>query len=171
MNAYLDPASVAHTLTALEQFPNRVRFKHVRIGLNAAGGVFKRAAQQEVLKETRTLERSMAVRVKIPDTSYNTAHHGRPAYIVIGHKRRYARYVRRTKAGNLRGVSERKALENSRGVRLRVASRYAHLAERKKPHMKTAQQVAAMPAAAAFVAKVRQGAIEEANKLATGSPA
>lgn len=147
---------VQESLMAFRELPRRVGFKHLRIALNAGGGIVKNRYASIVPRETGLLSKSIGVKVTIPDASYNTAHHGRPATAVVGVKRRAGRMMRVGRKGKLMGfgaaqrelVAERKrlaagkvgrALDRERaavrftlasvvGARYRSPSRYAHLA-------------------------------------------
>lgn len=85
---------VREALLKMQHIPRRVRHLHLRKGLNAAGGVLKGAAQQYARRDTGALAKSIRVKVKIPDASFNTAHHGKPAYVVVGPGRRTQQYFR-----------------------------------------------------------------------------
>lgn len=156
MSTTIHLSGVADALRAFEQLPRRVKFKHLRIALNAGAGVVRNQYASSVRKVTGLLSKSVGVKVVIPDSSYNSAHHGRPAYAVIGVKRKAGRFMRLNSKGNLKGygaaqralVAERKRL-NAEGVlsplqreraasaavskqfsgaQYRNPSRYAHLA-------------------------------------------
>jgi hypothetical protein len=93
---------VPEALRAFDQLPRRVRFKHLRIALNAGGGVIRDRYKAIAHKETGLLSKSIGVKVKIPDASFNSAHHGKPAYAVVGVKRKAGRMMRLNKKGNLK---------------------------------------------------------------------
>src|SRR4051812_2201580 len=115
---------------AIEELPRRLQNKHVRIALNAAGGVLKRAAQANAPRQTGLLEKSLGVKVKVPAASFNSAHHDKPAYAIIGPRRGFLAPVARVK-GQTKKLSIRAATKRVLGggkVRARNPSRYAHLA-------------------------------------------
>lgn len=119
-------------LAALRELPRRVGFKHMRIALNAGGGVLKRAAEANVPKETGLLKKSLGVKVKIPDASFNTRHHGKPAYVLIGPRRNFVRASIGGNKGKTKLLSDKKALKRVLGggkVNVRNPARYAHLVE------------------------------------------
>lgn len=148
-----------------------MRFKHVRIALNAGAGVYKRFAIAMSPRETGTLAKAYAIKVKIPDASYNTAHHGRPAYAVIGFKRGWSRYAASIK-GAIKALTPRRAqklsLVDGRSIGIRTPSRYAHLAGpgRRSTFMQRAALIGARPAANRALWKLQQGIREEQQRLA-----
>lgn len=147
---------VPHAVRAFEQLPRRVQFRHLRIALNAGGGVIRDAYKARAHQETGLLAKSIGVKVAIPDASFNPKHHGKPAYAVIGVKRKAGRIVRLNKQGKLKGFGAgqkelnaarvrltkegkltprqrdrfavKLALKNAPGAVFRNPSRYAHLA-------------------------------------------
>jgi hypothetical protein len=122
---------VPEAIHAMRELPRRVRIRHLRIALNAGGGVLKSAATSLVPTQFGVLKKSLGVKVTIPDASYNAAHHGRPAYVVVGPRRRFARAFVSSKSGP-KLLSDKKALKRVLGggkVNARVPSRYAHLVE------------------------------------------
>lgn len=140
---------VAGTVEALNQFPGRLRFRYMRIALNAALGVVKKKAQSLVRTQTGLLRRSIGVKVKIPQASHNPKHHDKPAYGLVGPRRREALLMTRgnapirAKVVNLAKGKQEFHVKSKKGfaavrfaqasgekVRRRVASRYAHLLER-----------------------------------------
>lgn len=157
---------------ALQAMPARVRFLHVRKALSKAGGIIRDSARTFVRKATGLLAKSLSVKPPvIPDSSYNKAHHGRPAYVIVGPKRKAGRFLRINKKNALRGfgaaqkalVAERKRLASGKigkpleRERAAVAatlktfadavyrnpSRYAHLVE--KGHARGKGRSAAPP--------------------------
>jgi hypothetical protein len=195
--AYLDDRDVAYVMHALRVLPRKVAQKHLRIGLNAWGGQVSNLLKIVAPKETGLLRKSFGVKVKIPDTSYNVAHHGRPAYCLVGPRRHTGRMLRRTARGRLVGFSlaqkelrvqrtaagvkalrplarERAAVRLTKslmpGSYYRNPSRYAHLAERKRGYMKRVEHVGRRLGQTAFVHKVQQGIAQEATALASSQP-
>lgn len=151
MKLEIDQRSVAHFTTAMRELPRRVAIFTVRVALNAWGGVVRDKAVPLARRQTGMLAKSLGVKVKIPDASFNKAHHGKPAYVLVGPKRRSGRMLRKD---NLKGfgaaqrelvatrkllAGKGKPLERERlAVRLvkstydavyRNPSRYAHLVE------------------------------------------
>ena len=101
----LDPRSVKQMLDNLSKISRKTATKHLRIGLNAWGGVVRDVARQHVRVETGLLKKSLGVKVVIPDASFNKAHHGKPAYVYVGPSRKSGRMMARTKKGTLRGLA------------------------------------------------------------------
>lgn len=121
---------VEDCLAAFSELPMTVQNKGMRIGLNAAGGVLSDAAVANAPKESGLLRRSLKVKVKIPNASYNRAHHGRPAYAIVGPTRRLVQAVAITNKGartkSAKGIA--KAHAAGRTIQIRRPARYAHLA-------------------------------------------
>ena len=131
---------VKQTILTFTELPQTVQNTGMRKGLNAAGGVIRDAAVANTPRASGLLRRSLKVKVRIPNASYNTAHHGRPAYAVIGPARRVAGVVHLTskgfrtttaplglaEGGGLRALGKRKITVAVR----RKPSRYAHLVEK-----------------------------------------
>lgn len=166
MIAFIEPTSYRNCLAALQQFPRGVRNKHVRIALNAGAGVYKRLVQSMATRETGALQKSMIVKVTVPDASRNAAHHGKPAYAVIGPSRRAVRWVRSV-AGRLRTVGAKTARKF--GLRsIRNPARYAHLAGpgRKSTFMQRAATIGRSQATNRALWKLQAGIREEQQKLA-----
>src|SRR5688572_21122460 len=86
-------------LAAFRELPMTVQNRGMRIGLNAAAGVIRDAAKANAPKETGLLRQSLKIKVRIPNASYNAAHHGKPAYAVIGPARRVVGVRTFTKSG------------------------------------------------------------------------
>lgn len=153
----IDPRSLSHFTVAMQSLPRRVGLRHLRIALNAWGGVVKGVAQSLAREETGLLRKSIGVKVIIPDASWNVAHHGKPSRVIVGPKRKSGRFMRVKKSGGLAGfgkaqralVAERKRLATGgvrplareraavrsvaqafAGARYRNPSRYAHLVEK-----------------------------------------
>lgn len=139
---------VQDCLEAFKDLPRTVRNKHMRIGLNAAGGVIRDAAVAFAPKETGLLRKSIKVKVKVPDASFNPLHHGKPAYAVVGPARRIASAVTTSGKGSLRAVGRNAAINaafKGRTVTRRRPSRYAHLVERgTKAHIIRAKNAAVL---------------------------
>jgi hypothetical protein len=147
---------VPEALRAFDQLPRRVRFKHLRIALNAGGGVIRDAYKARAHRETGLLSKSIGVKVTIPDASFNSKHRGKPATAVVGVKRKAGRMMRLNKKNALKGfglaqrelVTERKrltkegklsplkreraavkaVLDKNKEADYRNPARYAHLA-------------------------------------------
>lgn len=168
MVARIEVKGVPAALRAFDELPRRVRIKHTRIALNAGGGVIKNQYAATAHRQTGLLSKSIGVKVTIPDASFNKKHHGKPAYAVVGVKRKAGRMMRLNKKNVLKGfgaaqkelVAERKRLEKdgklpplqreraavkavldkNKGAVYRSPSRYAHLAG---PDRKGAEVLAA----------------------------
>lgn len=121
-------AGVKEALRAFDELPRKVRFKHLRIALNAGAGLIRDRAASLARRETGLLAGSLGIKVKIPDASYNEKHHGKPAYAVIGPKRKSGHMMLLTdKKGQVERmerhslaqadlIAERKRLAKERGV-------------------------------------------------------
>lgn len=137
---------VSDCVAAFSDLPRTVQNRHMRIALNAAGGVIRDAAVANLPRETGLLRKSVKVKVRVPNASHNQKHWGRPAYAVIGPARRVVglatTVLGKTRAGIKRAI---KAQTGAGSVRIRRPSRYAHLIERgTKPHViraKTSSQL------------------------------
>lgn len=187
-------SGVPAAVRAFAEFPRRVYFKHLRRALNAAGGVVRKQYSATVPRVTGLLAKTTGVKVAIPDASFNAKHHGKPAYVVIGVKRNASKFLRRNKAGNLRGYgAANKALKAERknlGVVLsplqreleakrlvqakfsdatyRAPSRYAHLAgkgRRGADVLNNALRQSQGAALAKMTEKLQQGIATEAAAL------
>lgn len=156
-----DQPSAKKLSNALVQIPRRVAIKHQRIGLNAMGGVGRDVARQNVRKRTRLLEKSLIVKVTIPDASRNAAHHGKPARVDMGPSRKVKRPIHRGKA-----ITEKRAANlRHKGTavnRYQKPTRYAHLAEDQQPFIGPAQDAMATRGMARLQEKLRQGLEQEA---------
>jgi hypothetical protein len=118
MTTQIHIEGVKEAMRAFSELPRRVGFKHLRIALNAGAGVIRDRYAAMVPRETGLLSKSIGVRVKIPDASYNKDHHGKPAYAVIGPKRKSGRFMRVNSLGNLKGYGE--AQRALKAERLRI---------------------------------------------------
>lgn len=106
---------VPQALRAFEQLPRKVRQRHMRIALSAGGGEIKNAYVAIAHRETGLMAKSVAVKVRIPDASFNRRHHGKPAYAMIGVKRKAGRMMRLNKRGALKGFgAAQRALKTER---------------------------------------------------------
>lgn len=176
-------AGVPEALYAFAELPKRLRIKHVRIALSAAAGMIRNAAASIVQRKSKLLQRSLKVKVTIPDASYNEQHHGKPAYAVIGPVRRAVSEVvvgRVLKSGIIKtkrrvSVTGRNLLS---GVRLKRASRYAHLVEkghggkqpaRAFPFLSRAVEQVGAGAMAKAKSKLEEGLFAEAANLVSRS--
>ncbi len=144
-------------VAALSQLEGRVKFKHLRIALNAAMGPVKRQAIANAPRGTGLLAKSIRVKVKIPAASYNPKHHDKPAYGLVGPGRGIFGFNSLSKTGKVGATSVKtlaaatKATAAGKGllqtvrekqrfkgykdygkvkVYLRRASRYAHFVEK-----------------------------------------
>ena len=166
---HIDPASYKQCIAALEVFPGRVRFKHMRIALSAGGGVLKNIAERLAPRQSSALAAAQAVKVRIPDASYNSKHHGKPAYAVIGTKRKFIKLAANiggtTKLVTVRRIAK---VNFDKTVLIRRPSRYAHLAGpgRKQAFMTQAARQGGLHAQRRVIAKLQSGALQEAHKLA-----
>lgn len=115
-------------MRAFAELPRTIQNRTMRVALSSAGGVIRDAAVANAPKETGLLRRSLKVKVRVPNASYDPKHHGRPAYAVVGPQRRIfglAKTVRgRVRAKLKRGFTKKGT------ARVRRPSRYAHLVEK-----------------------------------------
>lgn len=102
----IDRDDLRHLEMVMRTLPRRVGIKTLRIALNAWGGVVKDKAKSLARRETGLLSKSIGVKVTIPDASRNVKHHGKPAYVVVGPKRKSGRFMRRTSTGSLKGFGK-----------------------------------------------------------------
>ena len=171
-------------LTNLTLLPRRVGLRVFRVALNAWGGTVRDKAKSLARRETGLLQKSLKIKVRIPDASYNVKHHGKPAYVMVGPARNVIGPIARGKK-----LSDKKAFKRvmSGGrVQTRRPSRYAHLIERgTKPHaikfksgrtiqhpgtaahpfIGPAQQHGNTVGIATFVRKMEEGIAREAGAL------
>jgi hypothetical protein len=152
----------------LRELPKRVIIKHVRIGLNAWGGLVRDKARQDVPEETGLLGKALAVKVTIPDASRNAAHHGKPARVIVGASRKVQRAVgrigSRKRALTAKRINRLQAAGAS--IRVRKPSRYAHFAEKHKPFIAPAQRAGETAGMEKLRQKLDQGLTIEAATLA-----
>lgn len=186
----LDKSTLDKLLLNLRELPRRVGQKHLRIALNAWGGAVRAHARRFVRKETGLLDKSLSVKVVIPNTSYNVAHHGRPPYVLVGPGRRKGRFInpdtlRNIGAANRFANTLRKQL-NAAGTAnplrretlavkatrraypkavYRNPSRYAHLVEKRYPFIRKAQEYGQRDGMAALFNRLREGIQQEARAL------
>lgn len=166
MTLVLRVGGVDECLRAFADLPRTIQNRHMRIAMNAGAGVIRDAAVANAPKETGLLKRSLKIKVKVPNASYNAAHHGRPAYAVIGPQRRVVGVKTYTKSGKARKGIRKLLLKPGQklATTLRRPSRYAHLVERgtkrgvKATHFLARAVASAGPAAQAkVIAKLREG--------------
>ena len=137
MTLVLRVGGVQDCISAFRDLPRTVRNKHMRIAMNAGGGVIRDAAVANMPSETGLLKKSIKVKVRVPEASHDPKHWGKPAYAVVGAawsvQSRAARIKGRTKT-----ITTRQALRRTfggGGFHTRIPARYAHLIERgTKPH-------------------------------------
>jgi HK97 gp10 family phage protein len=131
MTLVLRVGGVQDTLNAFRDLPRAVRNRHMRIAMNAGAGVIRDAAVANAPKQSGLLKKSLKIKVRVPDASFNTAHHGKPAYAVIGPAHHVVGHVARIK-GVVKKITTRQAIKRSfgGGAVYRRPSRYAHLVEK-----------------------------------------
>jgi HK97 gp10 family phage protein len=132
MTLVLRVGGVQDTINAFRDLPRAIRNRNLRIAMNAGGGVIRDAAVANAPKETGLLKKSLKIKVRVPDASYNVAHHGRPAYAVIGPSR-YVVGPTIRKGNKPKLLTIRRAVKHVLGggrVQTRSPSRYAHLVEK-----------------------------------------
>lgn len=140
---------------SLRLFPRKLQTKQVRIAMNAAMAPIKRDAIANAPSDTGLLKKSLRIKVKVPDASYNVKHHGKPAYGLVGAgrgifgvrsigKKGLGSVLAKTRAaavklikggkGRLQTVRERDRFVPLGGGELKTharrASRYSHFAEK-----------------------------------------
>lgn len=86
-NQVITVYGVPEAVSAFKELPRSMRNKHMRIAMNAGGGIIRDDMVTRTPVDAGLLKRSYRVKVRVPDASYNIAHHGRPAYAVIGPSR------------------------------------------------------------------------------------
>jgi HK97 gp10 family phage protein len=137
MTLVLRVGGVQDTLNAFRDLPRAIRNKHMRIAMNAGAGVIRDAAVANAPKQSGLLRKSLKIKVRVPDASYNVKHHGKPAYAVIGPARHVVARVATIK-GVVKTITTRQAIKRSfggGGFTTRRPSRYAHLVEKgTRPH-------------------------------------
>ena len=122
---------VQECLDSFVQLPRTLQNKHMRIGLNAAAGVIRNAAVANAPQDTGLLKKSIKIKVKIPNASYSAAHHGKPAYAIIGPSRNVVGVQTFRKSGTRGRIKTVRLKANQRlATNVRRPSRYAHLVER-----------------------------------------
>jgi hypothetical protein len=142
----------------------------MRIALNAWGGIVRDEARLNVLEETRLLKRSLSVKVVVPDASYNKAHHGKPARVMVGPDRKSVRAFL-SRPGRDKVLSDKKATAHVLAggkVRVRKPSRYAHLVEKKHPFIAPAAAVGAREGFDKLARKLKDGLEQEAHEANRG---
>jgi hypothetical protein len=194
MTIRMELKGVPQALAALSELPRRVGFRHLRIALNAGGGILKQSAMSHAPSKTGLLRKSIGVKVKIPDASFNVKHHGKAAYIVIGPRRGFVRA-----SINNAGAAKWLSVLGGGRVNTRNPARYAHLVHggtklhqvsvkrarvlsdglntfgrramvRAKPNQFLQRAVASSGAAAQakIISKLHEGIMSEARQLANG---
>lgn len=161
----VDQASVAKLVKNLEVLPRRVGLKVFRIALNAWGGVVRNTSRSLARRQTGLLRKSLTVKVKIPDSSYNVKHHGRPAYVIVGPARNVVGPVASGKLLSIRKATKR-VLSGGK-VQTRRPSRYAHLVERRYPFIAPAARAGETSGFEKFATKIREGIAAESAGLVT----
>lgn len=169
MTLRIQVLGIRETVAAFQELPRHVRNRSMRIAMNAGAGIVRDAAVARAPRETGLLGRAQKIRVKIPDASFNKAHHGRPAYAVIGTSRRVVSAVGRTAKWKTRRISDKRATKIVLGggrVQVRKPSRYAHLAgrSRNKQWFIQAARASGPAAQAKVVSKLKDGVLEFAKR-------
>lgn len=170
----IDDRTYRQLMHNLQTLPKAMQTKHLRIAMNAWGGEVKRKMQDLAPRETGLLRRSITVKAKIPDASFNAQHHGRPAYAIVGPKRRLVQAVARTPKGfrqkSAAGIA--KAHLAGKVVQIRRPSRYAHLVDRgtrkgvrATGFVRRAQNHGAGVGIQKLFDKLREGFTQEVNAL------
>jgi hypothetical protein len=178
VDAVINPADAAFVRYALGALHRNTATRHLRIALNAWGGQVRNMARTLAPRDTGLLSRAQAVKVRIPDASFDVRHHGKPAYVVVGTDRRAVQHYlagtrkklsTRTPRGvrlGLRWSALQKAQAGRQNIDIRKPSRYAHLANKRSQFMRTAEALGRTAGALAFVRKMYDGYVREAARLA-----
>jgi hypothetical protein len=120
-------SGVPECIAALKHVPDSIKRKHLRVALNAAGGLLKQGAISRVPARTRLLKQALGVKV--------TQKRNGEWYTVVGAKRGMRRAVKTTRAGKTKALSKR-ATSNLKftpggGARQYIdPARYLHLVEK-----------------------------------------
>ena len=176
---------VLKALRNFEQLPAKMQFKQLRIALNAAGGVIRDRAKAIAPRDSGLLRRSLDVKAKIPNESFNPKHWGKPEYVVIGANRRFSGAVTATSSGKTRVLATRKSIVkaafNRATIVRRRPSRYIHLVEHDHakrggagtvmgmPFLDTAVRTEGQVAQLKMIRKLEQGLYQEAARLYAGT--
>lgn len=175
MTLRIQVLGVRETVATFQELPRSIRNRHMRIAMNAGAGIVRDAAVARAPRETGLLGRAQKIKVKIPDASFNAAHHGRPAYAVIGTSRRVVSAIGRTAKGKVRRISDKRATKIVLGggrVAFRKPSRYAHLAGKSgKQWLVQAARSAGPAAQAKIISKLHDGLREFARSRRTSAMA
>lgn len=176
---------IPQAIAAMSGLVPAVRIRHMRISLNAAMGVIRGHAVTGAPRDSRLLSRSLRVKVVVPQSSKNHAHHDRPAWGMVGAGRGLDMAVVTKASGKRSTTTFAKAQEQNKArvlsgktgnkIERKRASRYLHLAEKeggiKGPggthFMANAAKRGATAANAKFTAKIQQGIDTEAKRLAS----
>lgn len=170
MSAVLNQQDVAYVTKAIGILPRKLIFGHLRIALFKWGGEVKNVAVALVRRRTGTLAKGLKVEVKIPDASYDTRHHGKPARVIFGPKRRFGKVhvSRQLKSGKIK--RRIKSVSYKKGTAAPVGfipiSRYAHFDKR---YMEAAAATGANRVVV-VMEKLSQGLATEASKLYQEQP-
>jgi hypothetical protein len=161
----LNQKDVAYVTKALGLLPRRVGLLHLRKALSAWGGQVKNVAVSMAPRATGTLVKGLKVDVRIPDASYDTRHHGKPARVLVGPLRRFGKVIvaRQLKSGVIkrRTKTAKFKLGAPQPVGFIPISRYAHFDKR---YMEEAGKVGEMQTQV-IMQKLTQGVAQEAAKL------
>lgn len=168
---------IPQAIAAMQGLTPALRVRHMRIALNAAVGVIRRRAVSLAPIDTKALSKSLRVKVIIPQSSRNPAHHDRPATGLVGAGRgitlaavtrasgkRSATTFKAATASNARRAAKGQSLNR---IQKKVPSRYIHLANRSSRFMESAATSGATEANTKFNEKIRVGIETEARRLAS----
>ena len=159
-------SGVDGVLKSIQQLPNNVRRRGMRIALSAAGGEYKTATAARVPRETGLLKRSLGVKVAVPTNPRKTA------WVKVGARRGFRQRVERNKRGKLRAVSKQVQTllpEHAKTI-YRNPTRYLHIVEggskrgvRAQKFMERATVVASGRASARIAEKLRAAVLAYRN--------
>jgi hypothetical protein len=118
---------VKECIDVLKHLPASVQRKHMRIAMNAAGGLLKTGAVSRVPQRTKLLKQAMSVKV--------TQKRNGEWYAVVGSKRGMKRALRITRKGTIKALGKRatsnlKFTPGASSARHVDPARYLHLAEK-----------------------------------------
>ena len=164
MSLRIDQHSYGLLKSALILLPRNVGLRVYRVALNAWGGIVKRVQVTKARRRTGLLAKSPKVKVKIPDASFNAAHHGKPAYVLVGPSRDVVGPAYKGQRVSIRKAT--KIASSGGRIQTRRPSRYAHLVEKIDPFVGPSVEAGATAGMAVFTSKLSQGITAEAAKLA-----
>lgn len=158
-------SNLSSAIAALAQFPDAIRRKWLRIAMNAGGGLLRRRLADQVSRKTGLLRASLGVKVNFIKSRPGEWH------ATVGARRKFRRShpqvvvglgIQVSKRGKIRAatraqIRKAKASAFGQGAKQRVASRYAHLSEKKNPAFSRVSVTAGPEALHVSLGKILQG--------------